>query len=108
MSRVLEHIGSNEVIILITGSQTKLSDYQSLASQVADSGVPVYVISYPTTLHTSYLSLATHGQLFSVAENSANVHPLIHLQVMNCESCNLLLHGYHFCQFSGDICKYSD
>ena len=83
VSRVLEHIGSNEVIILITGAQTKLSDYQTLASQVTDNGVPVYVISYPATLHTSYLSLTTHGQLFSVAENSANVHPLIHLQVID-------------------------
>ena len=81
LTRVLDHIGPNEVIIVITGSANKITNHESVTKQVLDKSVPVHVISYPPTVHTSYLKLARFGQIYAVAENSATIHPLIHLQV---------------------------
>ena len=74
-------MGANEVVVLITGDQASLTNQEVILNQVEARSVPVYVISYPPTLHTSYLQLAKHGQVYSVLENSESVQPLIHLQV---------------------------
>ena len=81
LSKVIDEMGANEVVILITGDQTRLTNQEVMVKQVKARALPVYVISYPPTLHTSYLSLATEGQVYSVLENSESVQPLIHLQV---------------------------
>ena len=78
-------MGANEVIVLITGDQVRLTNPDLVVKQVEAKSVPVFVVSYPPTLHTSFLPLARHGQVYSVAENSENIQPLIHLQV----SCGL-------------------
>ena len=74
-------MGANEVVILITGDQTRLTNQEVMVKQVKARALPVYVISYPPTLHTSFLPLARHGQVYTVTENSENIQPLIHLQV---------------------------
>ena len=74
-------MGANEVVLVITGDQDRLHNHDLLVKQVEARSLPVYVISYPPTLHTSYLNLATFGQVYSVLENSESVRPLIHLQV---------------------------
>ena len=81
VTRVLDSIGPNEVVIVITGSPHQLTNHEAVTKQVSDKSVPVYIISYPPTIHTSYLKLAKFGQVYAVAENSATIHPLIHLQV---------------------------
>ena len=48
--------------------------------EVEEKEVPIYVISYPATVHTSYIKLARYGQVYAVVENSASLSPLIHLQ----------------------------
>ena len=78
---MLDSIGPNEVVIVITGSPHQLTNHEAVTKQVSDKSVPVYIISYPPTIHTSYLKLAKFGQVYAVAENSATIHPLIHLQV---------------------------
>ena len=81
MSKVIDEMGANEVVLVITGDQDRLHNQELLVKQVEARSLPVYVISYPPTLHTSYLNLATFGQVYSVLENSESVRPLIHLQV---------------------------
>ena len=84
MSKVIDEMGASEVIVLITGDQVRLTNPDLVVKQVEAKAVPVFVVSYPPTLHTSFLPLARHGQVYSVTENSENIQPLIHLQV-SCE-----------------------
>ena len=74
-------MGANEVIVLITGDQARLTNPDLVVKQVEAKSAPVFLVSYPPTLHTSLLPLARHGQVYSVTENSENIQPLIHLQV---------------------------
>ena len=74
-------MGANEVIVLITGDQARLTTPELMVKQMEAKAVPVFLVSYPPTLHTSFLPLAKHGGVYSVVENSENTQPLIHLQV---------------------------
>lgn len=78
---MLKDLGPNEVVILITGTGERTEDILEVAGAVEARQLPVYIISYPPTLHTSYTRLARWGQVYSVVENSHNIQPLIHLQV---------------------------
>ena len=69
------------VTTVITGDQARLTNPDLVSKQVEAKSVPVFLVSYPPTLHTSFLPLARHGQVYSVTENSENIQPLIHLQV---------------------------
>lgn len=80
LDRALYEVGHNEVVILITGVDTKMNNHAAVLKQVEDKEIPIYVISYPATIHTSYMDLARFGEVYAVVENSANLRPLIHLQ----------------------------
>merc|ERR1712106_972182 len=80
LDRALYEVGHNEVVILITGVDTKMNNHAGVLKQVEDKEIPIYVISYPATIHTSYIDLARFGEVYAVVENSANLRPLIHLQ----------------------------
>lgn len=80
LDRALYEVGHNEVVILITGVDTKMNNHAGVLRQVEDKEIPIYVISYPATIHTSYIDLARFGEVYAVVENSANLRPLIHLQ----------------------------
>jgi len=80
LDKVMHNIGHNEVIILITGIQTSLDNNADVLTDLGNKRTPVYVIGYPATLDISYLELAKYGGLYSIAEGSVQVSPLIHLQ----------------------------
>ncbi len=43
--------------------------------------IPVFLVSYPASLHPAYLALAVHGAAYAVVENQPRLlHPLTHLQ----------------------------
>ena len=81
MSKVLKDLGPNEVVILITGTGERMTNILEMTREVEARRLPVYIISYPPTLDTSYTRLARWGGVYSVVENSHNIQPLIHLQV---------------------------
>ena len=81
VSKVLKDLGPNEVVILITGTGERMTNIHELTRKVETRQLPVYIISYPPTLDTTYTRLARWGGVYSVAENSHNIQPLIHLQV---------------------------
>ena len=81
MSKVLKDLGPNEVVILITGTGERMTNIEEMSKEVEARRLPVYIISYPPTLDTSYTGLARWGGVYSVVENSHNIQPLIHLQV---------------------------
>ena len=80
LEKALYQAGHNEVVILISGVETKMNNHAGVLREVREKEIPVYVISYPCTIHTSYVALARFGQVYSVVENSAGLRPLIHLQ----------------------------
>jgi len=80
LDQALYEVGHNEVVILISGVDTKMNNHAGVLKQVKDKEIPIYVISYPATIHTSYIDLARFGDVYAVVENSANLRPLIHLQ----------------------------
>ena len=77
---IVEQAGHNEVVVLISGVQTKMNNHEGVLREVEEKQIPIYVISYPATIHTSYLQLASYGSVYAVVENSAGLRPLIHLQ----------------------------
>ena len=77
---IVEQAGHNEVVVLISGVQTKMNNHAGVLREVEEKQIPIYVISYPATIHTSYLQLARYGRVYAVVENSAALRPLIHLQ----------------------------
>ena len=80
LEKALHQAGNNEVVILITGVSTEMNSYKGLLREVEEKEIPIYVISYPATVHRSYIPLAQFGQVYAVVENSASLRPLIHLQ----------------------------
>ena len=65
---------------MISGVQTKMNNHAGVLREVLEKQIPIFVISYPSTIHTSYLQLARYGRVYAVVENSASLRPLIHLQ----------------------------
>ena len=80
----LNHIapdsGDNEVVIVITGDQSIVDDDVELFDLVEDNKIPIFLISYPATLHTSYLQLAKYGGMYAIVEGSQELHPRVKLQ----------------------------
>ena len=72
--------GGSEVVVLVSGDTSPLQD-PALVASVQESGLPVYLVSYPATLHPSHLPLAANARAYAVVENSEAIRPLIHLQV---------------------------
>jgi hypothetical protein len=49
--------------------------------QVQERHIPIFIISYPATIHPLYTTLARYGATFAVVENHSRLlHPLTHLQ----------------------------
>lgn len=80
LKEVLGGVGHNEVVILISGSQDQMRNYARVLKQVRENKIPIFVVTYPATIHPSYIQLAAHGAVYSVVENSPALHPLTHLQ----------------------------
>ena len=58
------------MVIVITGDQSIVDDDVELFDLVEDNKIPIFLISYPATLHTSYLQLAKYGGMYAVVEGS--------------------------------------
>jgi len=80
LNHIASDIGDNEVVIVITGDQSKVDDAGEVFDLVEDKKVPIFLISYPASLHTSYLQLAKYGGMYAVVEGSQELHPRVHLQ----------------------------
>ena len=80
INHIVSDIGDNEVVIVITGDTSKLDDDGEVLDKVDDKKVPIFLISYPQTLHTSYLNLAKYGGVYAVVEGSQHIHPRLLLQ----------------------------
>ena len=78
--KILPGVGSNEVVLLITGSDRRMADHDSVLTDVEEKNLPVYVVSYPATVDPSYMDIARFGGTFAVVENNSALHPLTHLQ----------------------------
>ena len=46
---------------MISGVERKMNNHAGVLSEVVEKKIPIYVISYPATIHTSYLQLASYG-----------------------------------------------
>ena len=52
-----------------------------MCRQVQERRIPIFIVSYPATIHPSYTALAQYGAAYAVVENhSSRLHPLTHLQ----------------------------
>ena len=51
--KILPGVGSNEVVLLITGSDRRMADHDSVLTDVEEKNLPVYVVSYPATVDPS-------------------------------------------------------
>lgn len=76
----LSSIGHNEAVILISGVQNQIPNYARVLNQVREKKIPIFIVTYPATIHPSYIPLAEFGGVYSVVENSPKLHPLTHLQ----------------------------
>ena len=52
-----------------------------MCRQVQERRIPIFIVSYPATIHPTYTALAQYGAAYAVVENhSGRLHPLTHLQ----------------------------
>jgi hypothetical protein len=65
---------------VITGDKSIMDDAVEIIDLVEDMKIPIFLISYPATLHKSYLHIAKYGGMYAVIEGIKELHPRMHLQ----------------------------
>ena len=81
--------GGSEVVVLVSGDTSPLQD-PALVASVQESGLPVYLVSYPATLHPSQPKLLPCGHTFCLHCLEKFVNPKL---LVECPTCRKVPHS---------------